>query len=74
LDTTSPAYVGSFRMVPTRANGQPAAAAYVRGPGDPDYSAWAIVVFRIADDTITELTAFVDPSLFPAFELPAVHR
>lgn len=74
LDATSPAYVGSFRMVPTRANGQPAAAAYVRGPGDPDYSAWAIVVFRIADDTITELTAFVDPSLFPAFELPAVHR
>jgi RNA polymerase sigma-70 factor (ECF subfamily) len=67
----SPGYVGRFQMVPTRANRQPAAAAYVRRPDDPAYRAFAIAVLRIEDGRIVELTAFHDPGLFPAFALPA---
>jgi RNA polymerase sigma-70 factor (ECF subfamily) len=69
-DTDSPTYVGQFRMVPTRANRQPALATYVRGPGDPGYRAFAISVLRIEDDHVVEATAFHDPGLFAAFALP----
>jgi RNA polymerase sigma-70 factor (ECF subfamily) len=71
-DAESPAYAGRFRMVPAGANRQPAAAAYVRGPGDPAYRAFAIAVLRIEGDRIAEITAFHDPGLFPAFALPTV--
>jgi RNA polymerase sigma-70 factor, ECF subfamily len=77
-DPGLPGYVGRFRMVPTRANGRPAVAAYVRGRGEPAYRAFAIEVVRIVDGRIAELTAFHDPGLFPAFalptELPPAHR
>jgi RNA polymerase sigma-70 factor (ECF subfamily) len=67
----APGYVGRFRMVPTRANGRPAVAAYVRGPGDADHRAFAIGMVRIEGHRIVELTAFHDPDLFAAFGLPA---
>jgi RNA polymerase sigma-70 factor (ECF subfamily) len=70
-DSGSPAYVGRFRMVPTRANRQPAVAAYVRGPGDAEHQPFAIAVLRITGGRIAEITAFHDPVLFPAFALPA---
>jgi RNA polymerase sigma-70 factor, ECF subfamily len=77
-DPGSPWYVGQFRMVPTRANRQPAVAAYVRRPDDPAYRAFAITVLRIEDGRIVEATAFHDLGLFPAFalplELPPTHR
>jgi RNA polymerase sigma-70 factor (ECF subfamily) len=69
-DPGSPAYVGRFRMLPTRANRQPAAAAYVRGPGEAAYHPFAIGVLRIEDGRIAEATAFHDPGLFAAFALP----
>ena len=69
-DPGSPAYVGRFRMVPTRANRQPAVAAYVRGLDEPAYRAFAISVLRIGDGRIVEATAFHDLGLFPAFALP----
>jgi RNA polymerase sigma-70 factor, ECF subfamily len=71
-DPGSPAYVGRFRMAATRANGQPAAAAYVRGAGEPGYRAFAIAVLRVEDRHIVEVTAFHDTGLFAAFALPAV--
>jgi RNA polymerase sigma-70 factor (ECF subfamily) len=58
-------------MLPTAANRQPAAAAYVRRPGEPDHRAFALAVLRIDGDRIAELTAFHDPRLFAAFGLPA---
>jgi RNA polymerase sigma-70 factor, ECF subfamily len=72
-DAGSPHYVGQFRMLPTRANGQPAVATYVRPPGDagPFYSAFAIGVLRVEDGRIAEIVAFHDPALFPVFGLPA---
>jgi RNA polymerase sigma-70 factor, ECF subfamily len=77
-DPGAPAYVGRFRMLPTRANRQPAVAVYLRGPGDPGYCACAIEVLRTEDGRIAEMTAFHDPGLFAAFALPmalpAAHR
>jgi RNA polymerase sigma-70 factor (ECF subfamily) len=71
-DPGAPGYVGRFRMVPTGANRQPAAAAYVRRPDDLAYRAFAIGVLRIVDGRIVEMTAFHEPGLFTAFALPLV--
>ena len=69
-DPGSPAFVGWFRMLPTRANRQPAVAAYVRGHDESTYAAFALSVLRIEAGHIAEATAFHDPGLFPAFDLP----
>jgi RNA polymerase sigma-70 factor (ECF subfamily) len=69
-DPRSPDHVGRFRMLAIGANGHPAAAAYVRAPGDDTYRAFAIGVVRIEDGQIAEMVAFHDPALFPAFDLP----
>jgi RNA polymerase sigma-70 factor (ECF subfamily) len=77
-DAGSPGYVGRFRMTPTRANRQPAVAAYVRGRDKPVYRAFAISVLRIENGRIVEATGFHEPGLFPAFAppltLPSTHR
>jgi RNA polymerase sigma-70 factor, ECF subfamily len=70
-DPRSPDYAGRFRMLPIRANGQPAVATYLRGPGDDAHRAFAIGVLRIEGGRIAEIVAFHDPALFPAFGLPA---
>jgi len=59
-----------FRMLPTRANGQPAVATYVRS--EAAYRAFAISVLRIEHGLVSEVTAFHDTHLFPAFDLPPV--
>jgi RNA polymerase sigma-70 factor (ECF subfamily) len=69
-DTSSSYYVGRFRMLPLRANGQPAGATYVRRADSGPYEPFAIGVMRIEDGQITEMTAFHDLDLFPAFGLP----
>ncbi|MFF3436999.1 sigma-70 family RNA polymerase sigma factor [Streptosporangium sp. NPDC002721] len=69
-DTGSPDHVGRFRMLPVRANRQPAVATYVRRPGEPAYRAFGISALRIEDDRIAEAVAFHDPGLFAAFSLP----
>jgi RNA polymerase sigma-70 factor (ECF subfamily) len=61
--------LGDFRLVPVRANRQPAAANYLRAPGEAEYRALALDVLRIEHGRIAELTAFT-PALFPAFGLP----
>jgi RNA polymerase sigma-70 factor (ECF subfamily) len=70
-DPGQPSYVGRFRTVAVRANGQPAIATYLREPGAPAYAATAIAVLQITDGLIVEIIAFHDPGLFPAFALPA---
>ncbi|WP_213452397.1 RNA polymerase subunit sigma-70 [Rhizomonospora bruguierae] len=69
-DPGSPEYVGAFRMLPTGANGRPAAAAYVRRPGRDTYQPFAIGIVSVARGRIMEITAFHEPALFPAFALP----
>jgi RNA polymerase sigma-70 factor (ECF subfamily) len=63
---------GDWRMVATGANGQPAAAAYRRGP-DGAYHAYGIVVLTAARTVIAGITVFADPSLLTRFGLPQVH-
>jgi RNA polymerase sigma-70 factor, ECF subfamily len=62
---------GDWRMVPTTANGQPAAAAYRRGDGA--YQAYAIVVLTATTTGIARIVVFGDPSLFTKFGLPQIH-
>jgi RNA polymerase sigma-70 factor (ECF subfamily) len=69
VDPGSPDYVGHFRLVPTRANRQPAAANYLRRPGDSEYRALALDVLRVEDGKVVEIVAFT-ADLFPAFGLP----
>jgi RNA polymerase sigma-70 factor, ECF subfamily len=63
---------GDWRMIATAANGQPAAAAYVRG-ADGAYRAYGIVVLTVTARSIARLVVFGDPGLFRAFGLPPVH-
>ena len=69
-DADSPAYVGSFRMLPVLANGQLGAAAYVRPAAERSYTPFGIGVPQIEHGRIVEIIAFHEPALFPAFLLP----
>ena len=60
--------LAAIRLLPIRANGQPAVAAYMRD--DNSASAYGIMVLTIQDSMIGEITGFADPSLFPLFGLP----
>jgi RNA polymerase sigma-70 factor (ECF subfamily) len=62
---------GDWRMVPTAANGQPAAAVYLRG-GDGSYRAYGIVVLTVTTTGIAGIVVFADPGLFASFGLPQV--
>ena len=68
IEPASPDYIGHFRLVPTRANRQPAAANYLRRPGDSVYRALALDVLRVEEGQIVEIVAF-PADLFPAFGL-----
>jgi RNA polymerase sigma-70 factor (ECF subfamily) len=63
-----------FRYVATSANGQPAAASYVRATGEEEFRAMGIDVLRIEDGLIAEVTAFLRPDLFEMFGLPPTIR
>ncbi len=61
---------GEWRMLPVRANGQLAAAAY-RRDGDGVHRRFAIVVLATTSTQLTRITLFCDPDLFDHFQLPA---
>jgi RNA polymerase sigma-70 factor (TIGR02960 family) len=63
-----PPTMGDWRLVPTRAHRQPAAASYLRRPGDTVYRAFKIDVLRVRDGAIAEITTF-SSDLFAAFGL-----
>ena len=56
--------------MPTRANRMPAAACYLREPGDTEFRAFKVDVLRIVDGMVAEITTF-DAALFEHFGLPA---
>jgi RNA polymerase sigma-70 factor (ECF subfamily) len=60
---------GVWRLVPTGANRQPAAASYLLAHGEATYRAFKLDVLRVEGDRIAEVITF-DASLFPAFNLP----
>src|SRR5580692_4075953 len=59
----------SYRVVPTRANGQPALGMYMADPHTGVYRAYGLHVVTIADDRIGAVTGF-DASVMPRFGLP----
>src|SRR6266545_4137163 len=60
---------GDWRLLPTSANRQPAAASYLREPGDAEYRAFKLDVLRIEDGRIAEITTF-GTTLFLTFRRP----
>jgi RNA polymerase sigma-70 factor, ECF subfamily len=65
---------GDLRTVVAAANRQPAAAHYLRRPGESEYRPLALDVLRIDGGRVAEITSFVFPGLFPAFGLPSTLR
>ncbi len=65
---------GRLRTVATAANRQPAAAHYLRAPGDDAHRALALDVLRIEGGRVAVITTFALPALFTAFGLPQVLR
>jgi RNA polymerase sigma-70 factor (ECF subfamily) len=62
---------GRLRRIATSANLCPALAIYRQGDDNGLFRAWGIFVFGIEADGFSEVTAFLDPSLPAAFNLPA---
>jgi RNA polymerase sigma-70 factor (TIGR02960 family) len=59
------------RFIPVRANGQPAFAHYVRGPGQTAGHLSGIFVLTLAGAQIAALTRFAASNVSPQFALPA---
>jgi RNA polymerase sigma-70 factor (TIGR02960 family) len=59
---------GLWRLVPTRANGQPAFVVYRRAGGGR-YEAYGVQVLTLTGARVSRITAFNDPALVPAFGL-----
>jgi len=60
-----------LRLVPTRANAQPAFAVYQQG-ADGRFAAHSLQVLALEGGEIATLTLFLEPGLVPAFGLPPV--
>jgi RNA polymerase sigma-70 factor (TIGR02960 family) len=63
-----------FRLVPTRANGQPAFGCYLRDPHTPIAHAYGLMVLTLRGDRVAGLAGFADTSVFAAFGLPRTLR
>jgi RNA polymerase sigma-70 factor, ECF subfamily len=59
-----------LRLVPTRANGQPAFGAYLPDAHAAITRAYALIVLTLQGDRISAMTWFGDLSVFPHFGLP----
>jgi RNA polymerase sigma-70 factor (TIGR02960 family) len=63
-----------FRLVPTRANGQPAFGCYLRDPHSPIAHAYGLMVLTLRGGRVAAITGFPDTSVFPHFGLPRTLR
>ena len=62
--------LAEIRLVETRANRQPALAAYFRAPGDVVFRGYGAMVFDLDGPTITSIAGFAFAELMPVFGLP----
>lgn len=62
---------GGIRMLPTRANGQPAVVMYVRGV-DGVFRAHSVQVLTVEAGAVARITAFLDVELLGRFAMPKV--
>jgi RNA polymerase sigma-70 factor (TIGR02960 family) len=69
--STVPAHgdLGRFKLVATRANGQPAFGCYLRMPDGP-LRAYGFMVLTLGGNRVTAITGFPDTSVFASFGLP----
>ena len=63
-----------WRVIPTRANGQPAFAQYLWDEDALAFLPHAIAVLTLDGDRIAEITVFMGTPDFAAFGLPAAAR
>ena len=64
----------SYRLVPTRANTQPAFGAYLRDAHSPIWHAHGLVVLTLSGTEISAVTRFMDTGLLRQFGLPRTLR
>jgi RNA polymerase sigma-70 factor (TIGR02960 family) len=62
------------RLVPTRANGQPAFGCYIHDPQAPIDHAHGMLVLTLDGDRIAAVTRFLDNAVLPRFGLPRTLR
>lgn len=60
----------TYRVVPTRANGQPAFGVYLADPHAGVYRAYTLLVITTAGDHITTITGFSNVNVMARFGLP----
>jgi RNA polymerase sigma-70 factor (ECF subfamily) len=58
------------RLVPTRANGQPAFGRYLADPHAPVWHAWGMLVLTLTGDRVSEITGFTGSGTLARFGLP----
>jgi RNA polymerase sigma-70 factor (TIGR02960 family) len=63
-----------LRLVPTRANGQPAFGCYLPSPPTDIARPYGLLVLTLNGDQISAMTWFADSSVFPHFGLPRILR
>ncbi len=63
-----------LRLVPTRANGQPAFGCYRQDPRAAIVRSYGLMVLTLEGDRISAVTWFGDRGLFPHFGLPRTLR
>jgi RNA polymerase sigma-70 factor (TIGR02960 family) len=63
-----------LRVVPTRANSQPAFGCYLPDPQAAIAHAYGLIVLTLEGDAIAAITYFADTSVFPHFGLPRTLR
>ena len=72
IDTQCPARgPGDMRLIPTRANGQPAFGLYMRGE-DGAHRPFQLHVLSVTESGVGHVVCFFDLSLFPTFGLPEI--
>ena len=59
-----------MRLIPTRANGQPAFGCYVRDSAAPVARAYGLLVLTLDGDRVCAVTRFIDNRVLPRFGLP----
>jgi RNA polymerase sigma-70 factor (ECF subfamily) len=59
-----------WRLLPVKANGQPAFAEYLWNDRTQNFVAEAVTVLTMTDDLIADITSFRRPDLFARFGLP----
>ena len=63
-----------FKLIPSRANGQPAFGCYLRDPDRVRLHAYGLMVLTLGGEHVAAITGFPDTGVFAAFGLPRTLR